>query len=61
MQTLIVVLTYYLGLLRGDSVYRLDTNAQLTPTLKIKRNRIESDVGPKLQAWYAGRAKVQWA
>jgi long-chain acyl-CoA synthetase len=36
-------------------------NGSLTPTMKIKRNRIESDVGPKLQAWYAGRAKVQWA
>ncbi len=29
--------------------------------MKIKRNRIESDVGPRLEAWYAGRAKVQWA
>ncbi len=36
-------------------------NGSLTPTMKIKRNRIESDVSPQLEAWYAGRAKVQWA
>jgi long-chain acyl-CoA synthetase len=36
-------------------------NGSLTPTMKIKRNRIESDVSPQLEAWYSGRAKVQWA
>jgi len=36
-------------------------NGCLTPTLKIRRNRIESDVNTKLDGWYAGKAKVQWA
>ncbi len=33
----------------------------LTPTLKIKRSRIESDVTPRVEGWYAGNNKVLWA
>jgi len=36
-------------------------NGCLTPTMKIKRNRIESDVNPKVEGWYAGKGKIQWA
>jgi long-chain acyl-CoA synthetase len=36
-------------------------NGCLTPTMKIKRNRIEAVVGPQVQAWYASGAKVVWA
>jgi long-chain acyl-CoA synthetase len=36
-------------------------NGSLTPTMKIKRNRIEKDVSGLVEGWYAGRAKVQWA
>jgi long-subunit acyl-CoA synthetase (AMP-forming) len=36
-------------------------NGFLTPTLKIRRNRIESDVTAKVEGWYAGKGKVQWA
>ena len=36
-------------------------NGSLTPTMKIKRSRIESDVSPKVETWYAGKGKVQWA
>lgn len=36
-------------------------NGCLTPTMKIKRSRIESDVNPKVETWYAGKGKVQWA
>jgi long-subunit acyl-CoA synthetase (AMP-forming) len=36
-------------------------NGCLTPTLKIRRSRIENEVNAKLDAWYAGKAKVQWA
>lgn len=36
-------------------------NGFLTPTMKIKRNRIESDVSPQVPSWYAGNDKVQWA
>jgi long-subunit acyl-CoA synthetase (AMP-forming) len=35
-------------------------NGCLTPTMKIKRARIESNVTPKLDAWYASKEKVQW-
>ena len=35
-------------------------NGCLTPTLKIRRNRIESDVTAKVEGWYAGKSKVQW-
>jgi len=33
----------------------------LTPTMKIKRARIESAVEPQLANWYSGREKVRWA
>jgi long-subunit acyl-CoA synthetase (AMP-forming) len=36
-------------------------NGCLTPTLKIRRNRIESDVNAKVEGWYGGKDKVQWA
>ena len=36
-------------------------NGSLTPTMKIKRSRIESDVAPKVETWYAGKGKIQWA
>jgi long-chain acyl-CoA synthetase len=36
-------------------------NGCLTPTMKIKRSRIESDVTPKVETWYAGKGKIQWA
>ena len=36
-------------------------NGSLTPTMKIKRNRIESDVSGRVEAWYTGKGKVQWA
>ena len=36
-------------------------NGSLTPTMKIKRSRIESDVSPKVETWYAGKGKIQWA
>ncbi len=36
-------------------------NGCLTPTLKIRRSRIENEVNTKLDTWYAGKAKVQWA
>lgn len=36
-------------------------NGMLTPTMKIKRARIESAVEPQLDGWYAGQDKVRWA
>jgi long-subunit acyl-CoA synthetase (AMP-forming) len=36
-------------------------NGCLTPTLKIRRNRIESVVAPKVESWYADQSSVQWA
>ncbi|MCD6681535.1 MAG: AMP-binding protein [Burkholderiaceae bacterium] len=36
-------------------------NGLLTPTMKLKRARIEAAVQPKLEQWYASAAKVQWA
>lgn len=35
-------------------------NGFLTPTLKIKRNVIESTYGPQLQAWSARSETVLW-
>jgi len=35
-------------------------NGFLTPTMKIRRNRIEAAVEPQLDNWYAGKGKVQW-
>ncbi len=36
-------------------------NGSLTPTMKIKRSRIESDVTPKVESWYAKKGPVLWA
>ena len=36
-------------------------NGCLTPTMKIRRSRIESEVTARVEGWYAERAKVQWA
>lgn len=36
-------------------------NGFLTPTMKIRRGRIEGDVSTKVDNWYSGRGKVQWA
>jgi long-subunit acyl-CoA synthetase (AMP-forming) len=36
-------------------------NGMLTPTMKIKRARIESAVESQLPGWYAGQEKVRWA
>jgi long-subunit acyl-CoA synthetase (AMP-forming) len=36
-------------------------NGCLTPTMKIKRNRIEAAVEPQLDAWYAQKGPVVWA
>jgi long-subunit acyl-CoA synthetase (AMP-forming) len=33
----------------------------LTPTMKIKRNRIENNVAPQVEGWYALNRKVLWA
>jgi long-subunit acyl-CoA synthetase (AMP-forming) len=35
-------------------------NGYLTPTMKIKRSRIEAAVEPKVALWYDSPAKVQW-
>ena len=36
-------------------------NGCLTPTMKIKRSRIEAKVGSQLDGWYASKAAVVWA
>lgn len=36
-------------------------NGCLTPTMKIKRARIEAAVAPKVDGWYAAPKKVVWA
>jgi long-subunit acyl-CoA synthetase (AMP-forming) len=36
-------------------------NGSLTPTMKIKRARIESDAAPRIEAWYASSGTVVWA
>lgn len=36
-------------------------NGLLTPTLKIKRNRVDEVYGPHLERWLAGGTKVVWA
>ncbi|HEY0881046.1 MAG TPA: AMP-binding protein, partial [Archangium sp.] len=33
----------------------------LTPTMKLKRARIEQDVAPQLDAWYGAKKPVLWA
>lgn len=35
-------------------------NGFLTPTMKIRRARIEGDVTNKVEKWYSSNAKVQW-
>ena len=35
-------------------------NGRLTPTMKIKRSRIEEGVAQQVEAWYAGNSKVVW-
>ncbi len=36
-------------------------NGQLTPTMKIRRSRIEAAVAPQVEAWYAAGQRVVWA
>ncbi|MBI5256660.1 MAG: AMP-binding protein [Burkholderiales bacterium] len=36
-------------------------NGCLTPTMKIKRSRVEAVVAPQLEQWYAQRGPVIWA
>ncbi|MBX3652704.1 MAG: AMP-binding protein [Ramlibacter sp.] len=36
-------------------------NGCLTPTMKIKRNRIEATVGPQVDQWFAAKGPVVWA
>jgi long-subunit acyl-CoA synthetase (AMP-forming) len=36
-------------------------NGFLTPTMKIRRGRIEGEVAPKVDNWYGGKDKVQWS
>ena len=36
-------------------------NGCLTPTMKIKRSKIEAQVAPKVDAWFEGKDKVLWA
>lgn len=36
-------------------------NGLLTPTMKLKRTKIEASVADKLEGWYAQKQPVQWA
>jgi long-subunit acyl-CoA synthetase (AMP-forming) len=36
-------------------------NGFLTPTMKIRRARIEGEVAPRVDTWYGGKDKVQWS
>jgi len=36
-------------------------NGRLTPTLKIKRNRIESAVAHQMLDWHSAKQTVSWA
>ncbi len=36
-------------------------NGFLTPTMKIRRARIEGEVGSKVDGWYSAKGKVQWS
>ena len=36
-------------------------NGRLTPTMKIKRNRIEEGSAPDIEAWYAANKTVVWS
>ena len=49
-----------LGLSSTDFTWTIE-NGSLTPTMKIKRSRIEADVSTKVDGWYASKGKVQWA
>jgi long-chain acyl-CoA synthetase len=35
-------------------------NGFLTPTMKIKRSRIENEVSTRVETWYSSNSKVQW-
>ncbi len=35
-------------------------NGFLTPTMKIKRSRIENEVSTRVETWYSASSKVQW-
>jgi long-subunit acyl-CoA synthetase (AMP-forming) len=36
-------------------------NGMLTPTMKIKRAKIEAAIAKQLDAWYAAKGPVVWA
>ena len=36
-------------------------NGLLTPTLKIRRSRIEALIAPQIDAWYASGETIYWA
>jgi long-subunit acyl-CoA synthetase (AMP-forming) len=36
-------------------------NGYLTPTMKIRRNRIETAVHSQMEHWYASKGAVHWA
>ena len=36
-------------------------NGSLTPTMKIRRARIEASVAPAVDQWYASQGAVLWA
>jgi long-chain acyl-CoA synthetase len=36
-------------------------NGMLTPTMKIKRSRIEAALRPQIERWFASQARVLWA
>ena len=36
-------------------------NGMLTPTMKIKRSRIEAAVAPQVDGWYSSGGRVHWA
>ncbi len=35
-------------------------NGVLTPTMKIKRNRIEASINPEVEKWFAAKGPVAW-
>ena len=35
-------------------------NGCLTPTMKIRRSRIEAGVAPQVESWYAAKSAVHW-
>ena len=36
-------------------------NGMLTPTMKIRRQRIEAAAAPHVESWYAQQTRVLWA